>query len=233
MYGPCACCGYSETGSCSVSASATRRYASRCLGTSLKKMKFTPPEFYLIRVRASRLTVTPRAALAEHRTRHSSRDSVVSRLRAKAVRYSVQEKEGGTVTERIIISPPLARRVPKHTICVTRRVMPARPTEESHNTAHTTEEHRARVQRPRLDRRERPEPEADRTSVRARCSIVGGPGGFGSSSSAPWVLPTLIGYEHCASQRFPQPRIKRHAVAAPPPEVAQAPLQANASGEMR
>ena len=137
MYGPCACCGYSETGSCSVSASATRRYASRCLGTSLKKMKFTPPEFYLIRVRASRLTVTPRAALAEHRTRHSSRDSVVSRLRAKAVRYSVQEKEGGTVTERIIISPPLARRVPKHTICVTRRVMPARLTEESHNTAHT------------------------------------------------------------------------------------------------
>ena len=83
------------------------------------------------------------------------------------------------------------------------------------------------------ERGQTPEPEADRTSVRARCSIVGGPGGFGSSSSAPWVLPTLIGYEHCASQRFPQPRINCHAVAAPPPEVAQAPLQANASGEMR
>ena len=47
VYAPCACCGYSETGSCSVRASVTRRYAACCMGTKLKFSDLTRPGFYL------------------------------------------------------------------------------------------------------------------------------------------------------------------------------------------
>ena len=46
VYSLCARCVYFETGSCLVRASATRRYASCCLGMNLKNLKFTPPEVY-------------------------------------------------------------------------------------------------------------------------------------------------------------------------------------------
>jgi len=41
VYGPCACCGYSESRSCLVSARATRRYATCCMGTKLKFSEVT------------------------------------------------------------------------------------------------------------------------------------------------------------------------------------------------
>ena len=47
LYGLCACCGYSETGSCLVSARATRTYASGRVGMKLKFSASTRPGFYL------------------------------------------------------------------------------------------------------------------------------------------------------------------------------------------
>ena len=46
LYGLCACCGYSETGSCLVSARATRTYASGRVGMKLKFSASTRPGFY-------------------------------------------------------------------------------------------------------------------------------------------------------------------------------------------
>lgn len=49
----CACCGHYETGSCLVSARATRTYASGRVGTKLNFFDWTRPGFYLLELKGS------------------------------------------------------------------------------------------------------------------------------------------------------------------------------------